>query len=104
MELINRSNFPAEVFTALDKSGREHLVIVAKATYRFAGGSPPELTQQESRSIAVTDVFVGQPGLSAPLYEADLVLRKQKCDLIVDATAHTPGGRPVTVFRLALFT
>jgi hypothetical protein len=95
MELINKSRLPTEVFTALDKSGREHLVIVAKATYNFGHGHPPELAQQNLRPITVTDVFVGQPGLSAPVYEADLVLRKQKCDVIVDATAHAPDGRPV---------
>ena len=96
MELINQSSFPTKVFAALDKGGREHLVIVAKATYHFGGGRPSELVQEDGRPIAVTDVFVGQPGLSAPLYEADLVLRKQRCDVIVDATAHAPGGRPVT--------
>ena len=102
MEIVNKSNLPAEAFSALDKSGREHLVIVAKATYRFGPDRTVELAADAHRPIAATDVFVGQPGFSAPIYEADFVHRKQSCDVLVNATAHAPGGRAVTELRVAL--
>lgn len=102
MELVNKSRLPMEVTTALDKSGREHLLMVAKATYRFGDGSHlPELAK-ESHPISYTDAFVGEPGLSAPRYEADLALSKKRCDVIVDATAHAPEGRPVTELDVAV--
>lgn len=96
MEMVNKSNLPADVFTALDKNGREHLVIVAKATYRIGADRTVELAAEAHRPIATTDVFVGQAGFSAPIYEADFVHRKQRCDVLVDATAHAPDGRAVT--------
>lgn len=102
MEIVNKSNLPAEAFTALDKSGREHLVIVAKATYRFGTDRTVELAAEEHRPIAATDVFVGQPGFSAPIYETDFVHRKQSCDVLVNATAHAPGGRAVMELPVAV--
>jgi hypothetical protein len=102
MELVNKSRLPLEVTTALDKSGREHLVMIAKATYRFGDPSrPPELVE-ESQPIAYTDTFAGEPGLSAPLYESDLARTKKRCDVILDATAHAPEGRPVTELDVAV--
>ncbi|MFP2929729.1 DUF2169 domain-containing protein [Pyxidicoccus sp. 3LG] len=102
MELINTSRLPLEVTTALDKSGREHLVLVAKATYTFGDdGRPPELAE-ESHPIAYTDDFFGEPGVSAPRYESDLAMTKRRCDVLVDATAHAPDGRPVTELEVAV--
>lgn len=102
MELINKSRLPMEVTTALDKSGREHLVMVAKATYLFGDEiRPPELAQ-ECHPIVYSDIFVGEPGLSAPIYESDLSLSKRRCDVILDATAHAPEGRPVTELDVAV--
>lgn len=95
MEFVNVSNLPAEVFTALDKTGRESLIIVAKATYRFGAGERVALSEVQC-PIAATDVFVGESGLSATLYEADLAPVKKRCDVILDATAHAPDERPVT--------
>lgn len=101
MEFINRSHLPAEVFTSLDKSGQESLVIVAKATYQLFPGRQPALADVH-QPIAMTDRFSGEPGTSAPIYEADLVPFKRKCDVLLDATAHVPGGRPVTELPVGL--
>lgn len=102
MELVNKSRYPMEVTTALDKSGREHLVLIAKATYRFGDGGRLAELVEDSHPIAFADSFVGEPGLSAPLYEADLARVKKRCDVLVDATAHAPGERPVHELEVAL--
>jgi hypothetical protein len=102
MELVNKSRLPLEVTTALDKSGREHLLLVAKATYRFGDGCRMPERVEESLPIAYADTFVGEPGLSSPLYEADLVMTKKRCDVLVDATAHAPEGRPVKELEVAV--
>lgn len=98
MELLNRSRLPAQVITAIDKDGREHLVVIARATWRFhPDGRAPELAEEhEQRPVALSDAFVGEPGLSAPRYEADLAPRKRRCDVLLDASAHAPDERPVT--------
>ncbi|MEZ4312547.1 MAG: DUF2169 domain-containing protein [Polyangiaceae bacterium] len=95
MQIVNRSRLPAEVFTAIDKGAREHLVVVAKATYRFGDGGAPSLAG-EQKPVLPSDTFVGEPGLSAPIYESDFVPRKTRCDLLLDAEVHTPDGREVT--------
>jgi len=97
MELINRSRLPMEVFTALDKAGRERLVILAKATYSFGpGGSRAPVLSDVHAPIAVTDVVWDPPRPMVPVYEADLVPLKRRCDVVLDATAHAPAGKPVT--------
>lgn len=97
MELINRSRLPMEVFSALDKTGRERLVILAKATYSFgSGGSRAPVLSDVHAPIAVTDVVWGPPRPMVPVYEADLVPLKRRCDVVLDATAHAPAGKPVT--------
>jgi len=102
MEIFNKSRLPLEVTTALDKSGREHLLLVAKATYRFGEGRRVPERVEESLPIAYADTFIGEPGLSSPLYEADLSMTKRRCDVLLDATAHAPGGRPVKELEVAV--
>lgn len=101
MELINYSGLPVEQFTALDRDGRERLVIVAKATYGWTldGVSRPA---EAHRPIAVSDRFVGDQGVTAPVYEADLAPHKRHCDVLLNATAHAPEGRPVTEVPVAV--
>jgi hypothetical protein len=41
----------------------------------------------------MSDVFFGEPGLSAPKYEVDFAPRKPRCDLLLNATAYAPEGR-----------
>ncbi|KFE67598.1 DUF2169 family type VI secretion system accessory protein [Hyalangium minutum] len=102
MELVNKSRLPLEVTTALDKGGKEHLLLVAKATYRFGEGRRMPERVEESLPIAYADTFIGEPGLSSPLYEADMAMTKRWCDVLVDATAHAPEGRPVKELEVAV--
>lgn len=95
MEVVNRSRLEAEVITALDKGGREYLVIVAKATYCFDGSPSPSLAP-EQKPVMPNDIFVAEAGTSAPIYESDFAPRKTRCDLLLDATAYTADGREVT--------
>lgn len=60
-----------EITSNPDKEGREHLLVVFKATYRipFDGKAPRPLLPPQP--LAMRDLFIGEPGLSAPLYEND---------------------------------
>ncbi|MEZ4302599.1 MAG: DUF2169 domain-containing protein [Polyangiaceae bacterium] len=96
MEIVNGAGFPVEVATSIDKHGREHLLVVAKVSYRFGlDGALERLTEVDCPGIADEDELLGEPGLSAPLYEADLAPSKRRCDVILDATAHAPPGKEV---------
>ncbi len=95
MQLINGSKFLAvSAFGAHDKAGREHLVIVAKSSWRI-----PDQGQRarpiEPQPIVEADLYAGEPGMSALLYGSDILHRKPKCDVLLNANGHAPEGKPV---------
>jgi hypothetical protein len=86
----------------MEPSGREFLIVVIKGTFRIPTeqGAPLRL-QEEQVPLVMSDVFYGEPGLSAPKYEVDFALRKQRCDVLLNASAHAPGGRPTRRVEVA---
>jgi hypothetical protein len=84
----------AEAIVALDVNDREHLVMVAKATWSIpeSGGRPRPLAPQP---LEPSDRFVGEPGQSAMLYGSDFARFKPRCDVLFNACAHTPNEKPV---------
>lgn len=95
MQLIVQSDFiDASVTVAPDLQGREHLVVVAKASWRI-----PQSGQRAKPIIpellANADIYCGEPGLSALRYGNDLAPFKPRCDIIFDACAHATDGKEV---------
>ncbi|WP_437484895.1 DUF2169 domain-containing protein [Sorangium sp. So ce1014] len=96
MELINGTKLALDAIQALDKHGQPWLVVIAKGTYRIpAPNNVPELDKTQ-RGLLTKDVFEGEEGLSAPLFEADFAPIKPACDVIIKGSAHAPHGKPVT--------
>lgn len=95
MELINSTRMVAGYTMGMEPSGRELLVVVIKGTFRIPDeqGAPLRL-HEEQLPLVMSDVFFGEPGLSAPKYEVDFAPRKQRCDVLLNASAYAPGGRP----------
>ncbi len=44
----------------------------------------------------MTDIFTGEPGLSAPRYENDFAPVKRRCDVLINGSCYAPGGVPAT--------
>lgn len=91
---IGSKHHVAEVAVALDVTGREHLVVVAKATWAI-----PE-PGQRPRPLAplppsMVDDYFGEPGESAMRYGSDFARFKPFCDVVFDACAHAPSGTEV---------
>lgn len=84
----------ADITAAIDKRGQEHLLIVVKGSWSFASGRVAR--PAKPMPLQYGDLFTGEPGQSAPLYESDFVLSKPRCDVIFNARAHAPQGEPVT--------
>ena len=81
---------------AIDKTGRERLVAVAKGTYGIPSHPDREPTLLEEQvPLVLTDVFTGEPGFSAPLHEIDFAPRKPRCDVLLNGSAYAAGGRPI---------
>lgn len=97
MDLINSTRMVAGYTLGTDPSGRESLIVVVKGTFRIPGQSgEPLRLHDEQVPLVTSDVFFGEPGLSAPRYEVDFALRKPRCDVLLNATAYAPEGRPTT--------
>ena len=92
--IIAGKQLAADAIVALDVAGREHLVLVAKATWSIPapGGRPRPLPPQP---LEPSDVFVEDPGQSAMLYGSDFARFKPRCDVLFNASAHAPNSQPV---------
>ncbi|MDB6159673.1 MAG: hypothetical protein JWO04_3379 [Gammaproteobacteria bacterium] len=103
MELINATRMVAGYTLGVEPSGRELLVVVVKGTFRIPteAGSTLRL-HEEQEALVMSDVFFGEPGLSAPKYEVDFSPRKPRCDLLLNGSAYAPGGKPTTRVAIGL--
>ncbi|QIL80763.1 DUF2169 domain-containing protein [Diaphorobacter sp. HDW4A] len=102
MEFVCASkHFNANFAIALDITGREHLVVATKATWSIPepGSRPRPLPPQP---LFDTDTFYGNPGESALRCGDDFPRHKSKCDVILDAYAHSADGQPVTQLAVGL--
>jgi hypothetical protein len=93
--VIDSKHIAADVAVALDVTGREHLVVVAKSTWSIpqSGQRPRPLPP---RPLAQADEYVDKPGESAMLYGADFARFKPRCDVLFNACAHSSDGKPVS--------
>jgi hypothetical protein len=95
MELINSTRMIAGYTMGMEPSGRELLVVVVKGTFQIPTTQNDALKLHEEQvPLVMSDVFFGEPGLSAPKYEIDFAPRKHKCDVLLNGTAYAPDGRP----------
>lgn len=100
MDLINATGMQAGYTMGMKPSGRELLVVVIKGTFTLPPhGQEPKLAG-EQLPLVEADMYTGEPGFSAPLYESDYAPFKPRCDVILNGSAYAPQGkraRKVTV-------
>jgi hypothetical protein len=94
MELINATRMVAGYTMGIEPSGRELLVVVIKGTFRLPKAGEELRLHEEQLPLVMADTFTGEPGHSAPVYEADFAPRKPCCDVLLLGSAYAPGGRP----------
>jgi hypothetical protein len=95
MNLVNTTKMQAGYTMGVQPDGRELLVVVVKGTFTFPKDEKlePKLAEEQV-PLVMTDVFTGEPGFSAPLYENDFAPRKPKCDVLLNGSAYAPAGKP----------
>lgn len=94
MELVNETNMEAGYTLGVEPSAREHIVVAVKGTFDFPEKDEDPRLSDEQVELVAADTFTGEPGKSAPIYEADYPLRKPRCDVLLNGSAYAPGGRP----------
>jgi hypothetical protein len=102
MDFQNKTRFKAGWTMGFDRDGRELVIVAVKGTFIIPSpGQEPKLGEEQA-SLVEADVFTGEPGFSAPIYECDYAHRKPKCDVLLNGSAYAPGGKPTERMTVSL--
>jgi len=99
--LDNQTPYQAERTWVRDKDGVHQWIVVVKATYNIAIDGTLTLSDSPLDPLHAPE-YVGQPGNSSLLYEADLVGMKPGTDVYLNAIAYAPKGKPCEKVEVAL--
>jgi hypothetical protein len=99
--LRNRTPYAAERSWARGKSGEHHWIVAVKATFDLAPGGRLALKDEQPPPLLAPQ-YQGEPGRSSLRYDSDLLGVKFGTDLLVNAHAHAPGGRPAPTVPVSL--
>lgn len=105
MQFRNLTPFSALSYAALDPKDQEHRVIAMKVGYRLIRSGEawrPVIMDTEPLALCVADEFFGEPGESSTRQESDLAPCKPRCDVLVNGTAHAPGGQAARHWRIGV--
>lgn len=98
LQLANFTPFEADRALLSDRDGNHIWVVVVKATFLMKEGGGLAL-HRDQEPVTTAPIYRGAPGRSSLLREAEVVAEHPGTDVIVNASALAPGGRPVS--RLA---
>ncbi|MCE9529810.1 MAG: DUF2169 domain-containing protein [Planctomycetes bacterium] len=94
MDIDNVTGMQAAYTLGLAPDGRESAVVLLKGTYLIPShAKEPAKLAPEQQPLIAADLFTGEPGFSAALYETDYAPRKLKCDVLLNGSAYAPKGQ-----------
>ncbi|MDR5745431.1 DUF2169 domain-containing protein [Caballeronia sp. LZ029] len=99
MQFQNFTPFPAMAFGSVAPGNRRFRTVVLRQSFELRNGV---LTLAKDQTpLATSDIYYGEPNESSVKAESDLAPYKPRCDVIVCADAHVPGGRAVSCFDVS---
>lgn len=103
MQIYNQTRYVSEFTMGMEKSGREFLSLVVKATFDFPNNAQQEPVPSEpQKPLVMADEFTGEPGYSATHWESDFAFRKKACDVVLNGCAYAPEGKPAKAVCVGL--
>lgn len=102
MDFVNKTKMKAGWTMGFDRDGRELVVIAVKTTFSIPKDGQETKLAEEQAPLVEADVFTGEPGFSAPVYECDYAHRKPRCDVLLNGSAYSPGGKPIERINVSL--
>lgn len=99
--LNNKTPYAAERTWGRDINGLHQWIIAVKATYNIQKDGNITLADEQDEPLFAPEYF-GEPGLSSLQYDADLISTKPTTDIILNATAYAPRGKPSNEFAVAM--
>jgi hypothetical protein len=101
MDFVNHTPFPALAFAGIDPHNQHFHVMVLRQT--LAWDEHMDLGYADRQQpLCEADQFLGATNQSVVRQESDLCHYKPRCDVIVNAVAHAPRGRPAQRFAVRL--
>ncbi|NUQ74537.1 MAG: DUF2169 domain-containing protein [Polyangiaceae bacterium] len=94
MKIRNRTPLTPYTFQALDLDDDPFQVVIIKGTFDIVHGAALTLSMQQE-PIRTCDAYWNDEKPSSLRWEDDLAPFKPGTDIVINATAHAPGGRPM---------
>lgn len=95
----NGTPYAAERTWGRDRDGVHEWIVAVKGTFDIRPDGSLALADEQLPPLLAPE-YHGEPGLSSLRYDADLVAPKPTTDVVLNATAYAPGGRPSTDFTV----
>jgi hypothetical protein len=102
MELLNTTPMQAGYSMGVTTDGRELLVVAVKGTFNIPQRGRQAAYCDVQKPLLEADIYSGEPGLSAPLYELDYAPFKRYCDVLLVGSAYAPNRKPTTRVEVTL--
>jgi hypothetical protein len=99
--ITNRTPYSADRTWLRDKDGEHRWAVVVKATFDVDAKGGVKLADSQVPPLHAPEHH-GDPATSSLRYEADLVPDKPTTDILVNATAHVPKGKPMEHLTVSL--
>ena len=94
MIVRNYTPFRTLLFDSRDVAGRDFGVLAIRGTFDILPGAPLRPNPKQ-RPLVETDIWHGAPNESSVYLESDLAPFKPRADIMFNAVAYAPGGRPL---------
>ncbi|GHG81750.1 DUF2169 domain-containing protein [Comamonas sp. JC664] len=99
--LKNRTVYAAERNWTRDKEGVHWWLVAVKATFDITLGGRLRLADEQPPPVLMPEYF-GAPGQSSLRKDSDLLAVKPGTEVLLDACAHSPRGKPVETVPVSL--
>jgi hypothetical protein len=99
--ITNRTPFNVKKTWGRDKDGVHEWIVAVKGTFDIKPDGSVKLAEEQLDPLMVPE-YVGEAGKSSLRYDADLTAPKPTTDVVANATAYAPRGRPSTEFVVEL--
>lgn len=99
--ITNHTPYQTESTWGRDKEGVHEWIVAVKATFDIKPDGRLTLADEQLEPLLVPE-YNGEAGASSLRYDADLVAPKPTTDVVLNATAYAPKGRPSKGFLVSV--
>ena len=100
-DIYNFSRYQAQQGFVRGLNGEEVWIVAVKATYDILEDGELSISADQ-QPVCLMNEFFGEPGLSSVRYPQDIILMKQKVDIVLNGHAYSPEKNPVNKCQVNL--